>query len=188
VTRVLTITACDSEPNRDLLADLRAFHEAGVTGVAAVTAIAARSRKGAAPGADSGGDRSPRLHTVPPRFVALQIDAAVRGGGVAAVKVGDLGSWQMIAAVAERLRRRRVPNVVVDLRRLENSRAIELLHKRLLPLARVVVATEAEIEWLRETEKGAAREWPWVQWHDGLGPRDQYSAALAARLARGESE
>jgi hydroxymethylpyrimidine/phosphomethylpyrimidine kinase len=158
---VLTISCSDSSGRSGIQADLKALAALGVHGLTAVTVVTAQNTRGIQ-----------RVHDVPPRFVAAQIDAVARDGGVDAVKTGMLGSWQMVAAVAERVRRRRLPNLVVDPAmvsgcggrgggapthsadgpppdtRLLGARAAELLRRRLLPLARLVTPDVREAEWL----------------------------------------
>jgi hydroxymethylpyrimidine/phosphomethylpyrimidine kinase len=139
----LTIGGSDSSGGSGVQSDLRTFAALGVRGLTAVTVVTARSRRGLQ-----------RAHPVPPRMVAAQIDAVARDGGVHAAKTGMLGSWQMVAAVAERLRRRRVPNLVVDPAMITDgartlgAQGAELLRRRLLPLARLVTPSAQEAEWL----------------------------------------
>jgi hydroxymethylpyrimidine kinase/phosphomethylpyrimidine kinase len=139
----LTIGGSDSSGGSGVQADLRTFATLGVQGLTAVTVVTARDRRGLR-----------RAHPVPPRMVAAQIDAVVRDGGVDAAKTGMLGSWQMVAVVAERVRRRRVPNLVVDPAmttdgaRTLGAQGADLLRRRLLPLARLVTPSAQEAEWL----------------------------------------
>jgi hydroxymethylpyrimidine/phosphomethylpyrimidine kinase len=141
---VLTIGACDTGAEEGVLADLRRFAALGSEGRAVVTRIRAQRARGA-----------PRIHQVPPGFVATQIDAVIDSGRIAAVKTGALGNWQMVAAVAERARRRRLTPLVVDPQMADaggerqlGKEGAELLRRKLLPLARVVTPTVAELEWL----------------------------------------
>lgn len=140
---VLTIGGSDSSGGSGVQADLRTFAALGVQGLTAVTVVTARNSRGLQ-----------RAHPVPPRMVAAQIDAVVRDGGVDAAKTGMLGSWQMVAAVAERVRRRRVPNLVVDPAMITDgartlgAQGAALLRRRLLPGARLVTPSAQEAEWL----------------------------------------
>jgi hydroxymethylpyrimidine kinase/phosphomethylpyrimidine kinase len=140
---VLTIGGSDSSGRSGIQADVKALAALGIHGLTAVTVVTAQNTRGVR-----------RIHPVPPRFVAAQIDAVARDAGVDAVKAGMLGSWQMVSAVAERVRRRRLPNLVVDPAmaagetRLLGARAAELLRRRLLPLARLVTPDVREAEWL----------------------------------------
>ena len=130
----LTIAASDSSAGAGVQVDLAVFRELGVYGVCAVTNVTAQ---------DSAGVR--KVCTVPPRIVAAQIDAVTRDFPVAACKVGMLYSPQIVSAVAERIRRREIPNVVLDpvmsSKRgdvLLTEPAIKRVQRWLLPLAALV--------------------------------------------------
>src|SRR5207249_132911 len=80
-----------------------------------------------------------------PRFVAAQIDAVARDLQPAAVKTGALGRAQVVSAVAARIERRRLSNLVIDPiilakdgTALLTPRGVEALKRLLLPLGRVI--------------------------------------------------
>lgn len=99
----LTIAGTDPSGGAGIQADLRAFQAAGVAGVSVITAALAQNSLGVR-----------GIHKVPPRFVARQIDSVVEDVPVAAVKIGMLADAQIVSAVAGRIRRRDLPNVILD--------------------------------------------------------------------------
>lgn len=92
---LLTIAGSDSGGAAGLQADLKtwtALGGVGVYGMSAVTAVTAQNS-----------ERVVAVHTVPPEFVAAQIDAVLSDYGAAAIKTGFLGRVDIIEVVAERL-------------------------------------------------------------------------------------
>ena len=120
--------------------DLRVFAALGVYGTTAVTALTAQNTCGVQ-----------RVFHVPPTTLAAQIDAVMGDIGADAAKTGMLGHARTVAVVAERVRRRRISNLVVDPvllakdgTRLLHARAVDLLKRELLPLTRVVTPNAPE--------------------------------------------
>lgn len=99
----LTIAASDSSAGAGIQADLAVFRELGVYGVCSVTAVTAQ-----------GSGEVQKICDVPPRIVAAQIDAVTRGLPVSACKIGMLHKPQTVQTVLERIKRREIPNVVLD--------------------------------------------------------------------------
>ncbi len=90
--RALSIAGSDSGGGAGLQADLKAFARCGVHGMTAITAITAQSTTGVA-----------AVHMVPPEMVLAQVRAVVADIGVDAVKVGMLGTAEVIRVVARAL-------------------------------------------------------------------------------------
>ena len=88
----LTIAGSDSGGGAGIQADLKAFARCGVHGASAITALTAQNTAGVS-----------AVHTIPPDFVLEQVRAVVRDIGVDAVKVGMLGTAEIVAAVAQAL-------------------------------------------------------------------------------------
>jgi hydroxymethylpyrimidine kinase/phosphomethylpyrimidine kinase len=139
---VLTIAGSDSSGGAGVQMDLKVFQACGVHGASVLTALTAQNTQGVR-----------RVHRVPPRFVAEQIDAVMEDLPVAAAKTGMLDRAQIVEAVAERVRRRRIPNLVVDpviLAKdgtpLLNNRGLAALKQRLLPRALAVTPNVPEAE------------------------------------------
>jgi hydroxymethylpyrimidine/phosphomethylpyrimidine kinase len=92
-TRVaLTIAGSDSGGGAGIQADLKAFARCGVHGTSAITAITAQNTLGVSV-----------VHAVPPEIVIAQVRAVVSDIGVDVVKVGMLGTVDVIRAVAAAL-------------------------------------------------------------------------------------
>ena len=90
----LTIAGSDSGGGAGVQADLRTFAALGVYGASVVTALTAQNTKGVQ-----------AIHYPPPAIAAAQIEAVLRDFAVAAVKIGMLGSAEIVGAVAEALGR-----------------------------------------------------------------------------------
>ena len=90
--RALTIAGSDSGGGAGIQADLKAFARCGVHGMSAVTAITAQNTLGV-----------DAVHPIPVATVLAQVRAVVTDIGVDAVKVGMLGTEEVVHAVARAL-------------------------------------------------------------------------------------
>jgi hydroxymethylpyrimidine/phosphomethylpyrimidine kinase len=90
----LTIAGSDSGGGAGVQADLKTFAALGVHGASAITALTAQNTLGVR-----------AIHLAPVEIVVAQIEAALEDFDVAAIKVGMLGSAEIVERVAERLRR-----------------------------------------------------------------------------------
>ncbi|MDQ1659414.1 MAG: hydroxymethylpyrimidine/phosphomethylpyrimidine kinase [Cryptosporangiaceae bacterium] len=90
----MTVAGTDSGGSAGLACDLKTFHNCGVHGVFAVTAVTVQNSLGV-----SG------VHPIPPETVAAQIDAVASDIGVGAAKTGMLASAEIIRAVAAAFQR-----------------------------------------------------------------------------------
>ena len=88
----LTVAGSDSGGGAGIQADLRTFAALGVYGASVVTALTAQNTKGVR-----------AIHYPPPAIVAEQIDAVLEDFAVAAIKVGMLGTAEIVGAVAAKL-------------------------------------------------------------------------------------
>jgi len=88
----LTIAGSDSGGGAGIQADLKTFAALGVYGASVVTALTAQNTQGVR-----------AIHLAPPDIVAAQIDAVTEDFAVAAVKIGMLGSAEILGAVAHGL-------------------------------------------------------------------------------------
>ena len=138
----LTIAGSDSGGGAGIQADLKTFAALGVYGASVITAVTAQDTR-----------RVYGFVELEPGFVAAQIDAVMDDIGADAVKTGMLSSAPIIEVVAERLRRWRVSDLVVDPvmvakggDKLLRDDAIAALKQRLLPLALVVTPNLPEAE------------------------------------------
>jgi hydroxymethylpyrimidine/phosphomethylpyrimidine kinase len=130
----LTIAGSDSSGGAGIQADLKTFAAFAVFGTSAITAITAQNTRGV-----SG------VANLDPAFVAAQIDAVADDFTIAAAKTGMLSRTEIIGAVANRIRVRKIPNVVVDPVMVAASGdvllepdAITMMREVMLPLATVV--------------------------------------------------
>ncbi len=90
--RALTIAGSDSGGGAGIQADLKAFARCGVHGTSAITAITAQNTLGVS-----------AVHPIPPELILAQVRAVVGDIGVDAVKVGMLGTAEIVHAVAQAL-------------------------------------------------------------------------------------
>lgn len=140
--RVLTVAGSDSGGGAGIQADLKTIAALGGYGMSAITALTAQNTLGVA-----------AIHPVPEPFVAEQIDVVLADIGADAVKIGMLYSAALIRTVAERLRRHRAVNVVLDPvmvaqsgDRLLEEDAVAALAGELMPLADVATPNIPEAE------------------------------------------
>lgn len=103
IRRALTIAGSDASGGAGIEADLKTFHAFGVYGAAAITAVVAENTTGVQ-----------GIHPIPPDFVGLQIESVMDDIGADAVKLGMLFDEGIIGAVAGKLKKYGIPNVVVD--------------------------------------------------------------------------
>jgi hydroxymethylpyrimidine/phosphomethylpyrimidine kinase len=132
--RLLTIAGSDSGGGAGIQADLKTFSALGCYGMSAVTALTAQNTLGVT-----------GIHPVPPAFVAEQIEAVFSDIGADAVKIGMLYSAELIASVADSLKKHGATNVVLDPvmvaqsgDKLLRDDAIDAVREYLMPLADVV--------------------------------------------------
>jgi len=98
----LTIAGSDSGGAAGIQADLKTFHQFGVYGTTAITAVTAQNTLGVS-----------AWQALPAALVAKQIDALAEDLRPAAIKTGMLGSREIVEAVAERIARHRLTTYVL---------------------------------------------------------------------------
>ena len=140
----LSIAGSDSGGGAGIQADLRAFAALGVFGTTALTCVTAQAPAGVA-----------AVGALAPDLVASQIDAVTGAFPVAAAKTGMLFSAAIMDAVADALRRRPLPALVVDPVMVAASGApllqpdgLAAMAGRIIPLARVMTPNLHEAELL----------------------------------------
>ncbi len=135
----LTIAGSDSGGGAGIQADLKAFSALGTYGASVLTAITAQNTHAVTMG-----------HILPPALIAAQIKAVFDDLDVRAVKVGMLGTPEVIRAVADGLRGREVPVVLDPVMvaksgdRLLATDALAALRAELLPLATILTPNVPE--------------------------------------------
>lgn len=155
VPRVLSIAGTDPTGGAGIQADLKSIAANGGYGMAVVTALVAQNTHGV---------RS--VHVPPASFLAEQLDAVSDDVAIDAVKIGMLGTREVIDAVRDWLDRTDPPVVVLDPvmvatsgDRLLDASAEEAL-RALLSSADVVTPNIPELAIL--AEEGVAEDWPAV--------------------------
>src|SRR3979490_890987 len=144
----LTIAGSDSGGAAGIQADLKTFHQFGVFGTTAITAVTAQNTVGVS-----------AWQALPAALVAKQIDALVEDLRPAAIKSGMLGSRDIVDTVAERIGHHRLTTYVLDPvmvatsgDRLLDRDAEQLIARRLAPLALLVTPNLNEAEILVDDE------------------------------------
>lgn len=134
IKNVLSIAGVDPSGGAGVLADVKTFCALGCYGMGVVAALTAQNTQ-----AVTG------VMPVPAGFVTRQIDAIFDDIEVAAVKIGMLGSIDVMEAVAGAIERRRPRWTVLDTvmvaksgDRLMPDDAVDFFRSRLLPLADVI--------------------------------------------------
>ena len=130
----LTIAGSDSGGGAGIQADIKAFSALGAYGCSVITALTAQNTRGVR-----------GIFGVDPGFIRAQMDAVFDDFSVDAVKIGMLGTADVIEAVADGLERWRPDWVVLDPvmvaksgDRLLERDAVAAMRYRLLPLASIV--------------------------------------------------
>lgn len=151
---VLTIAGSDSGGGAGIQADLKTVSALGCYGASVITSLTAQNTVGVR-----------AIHTPPAEFTAAQMDAVWEDIGADAVKIGMLADAEVVRAVADRLRRWKVVNVVLDPvmvaksgDRLLAPEAEHTILEELVPLAAVITPNVPEAEVLADMRIGADEE------------------------------
>jgi len=136
----LTIAGSDSGGGAGIQADLKTFHQLGVFGTSAITAITAQNTVGVS-----------QWEAVAPALVASQIEAVATDLRPASVKSGMLPTREIIGAVADSIHRYSLPLYVLDPVMVATSGdllieedAVSAIKDRLIRLATVVTPNADE--------------------------------------------
>jgi hydroxymethylpyrimidine/phosphomethylpyrimidine kinase len=154
IPAVLSIAGSDSGGGAGIQADLKAFARCGVHGMTAITTITAQNTVGVE-----------AIEVVSPEMIVAQVGAVAEDIGVAAVKIGMLGTSETVEAVVEALRFVGEAPVVIDPVMVAESGAVLLdeearsaLIERLLPLATVVTPNIPEARVLSGADEQDSQE------------------------------
>ena len=154
IPNVLSIAGSDPSGGAGIQADLKTFAALGCYGMAALTALTAQNTQGVSD-----------VHLPPADFVAAQIAMVFADIDVAAVKIGMLGSAQIVEAVADALAPH--PNVPIVLdpvlvatsgATLGDDTVVAAMRARLFPLATLVTPNLAEAARLADGAALLSRE------------------------------
>ncbi|MCS5881396.1 bifunctional hydroxymethylpyrimidine kinase/phosphomethylpyrimidine kinase [Klebsiella variicola subsp. variicola] len=135
----LTIAGTDPSGGAGIQADLKTFSALGAYGCSVITALVAQNTRGVQ-----------SVYRIEPDFVAAQLDSVFGDVRIDTTKIGMLAETDIVEAVAERLARYRVANVVLDTVMLAKSgdpllsaSAVETLRQRLLPQVSLITPEPA---------------------------------------------
>ncbi len=144
----LTIAGSDSSGGAGIQADLKAMIANGVFGMSAITALTAQNTTGVTGIMEADKD-----------FLIQQIEAVFTDIVPEATKIGMVSNGELIHTIADQLERFQAKNIVVDPvmvatsgAKLISDDAVEILCKRLLPIATVITPNIPEGEILAEME------------------------------------
>lgn len=138
----MSVAGLDPSGGAGILADVKAMSALGAYGMAVTVALTAQNTKAVT-----------AVMPLPVDFVLKEIDTVFEDVRVDAVKIGMLGTPELVEAVASALTRWRPPIVVLDPvmvaksgDRLLAEAAVKALKERLLPLADIVTPNLPEAE------------------------------------------
>lgn len=151
IPNVLSIAGSDPSGGAGIQADLKTFSALGCYGMAAITALTAQNTQGVT-----------GVHIPDAAFIAQQIDTIFADVRVDAVKIGMLGSPDIVHAVADALARHKPPHLVLDPVLVATSGhslgapgVVETMRERLFPLASVITPNLPEAARLAEVDMPA---------------------------------
>ncbi len=101
--KLLTIAGSDSGGAAGLQADLRTWTAVQAHGMSAITAVTAQNSQ-----AVTG------VQFMSPDFLAAQLEAVLSDYGAVGAKTGFVGRAELIPVIADKLKKYRVPNIVID--------------------------------------------------------------------------
>lgn len=99
----LTIAGTDPSGGAGIQADLKTFSALGAYGCSVITALVAQNTRGVQ-----------SVYRIEPDFVAAQLDSVFSDVRIDTTKIGMLAEIDIVEAVAERLQRYQIQNVVLD--------------------------------------------------------------------------
>ena len=150
----LSIAGSDTSGGAGIQADLKTMTMNGVFAMSAITALTAQNTTGVQ-----------GIFEVTPEFLGMQIDSVFTDIRPDAVKIGMVSSVNLISVIAEKLTAYHAENIVVDPvmvatsgARLISQDAVEVLKKRLLPMADVLTPNIPETEVLSGMEVKAPED------------------------------
>lgn len=150
----LTIAGSDSSGGAGIQADIKTMMANGVYAMSAITALTAQNTTGVT-----------AIFETDPDFLAKQLDAVFTDIRPDAVKVGMVSSELLIDVIADKCIQYEAQNIVVDPvmvatsgSRLISENAIDVLTKKLFPLAKVITPNIPETEILAAQKIQATEE------------------------------
>ena len=177
----LTIAGTDPSGGAGIQADLKTFSALGAYGCSVITALVAQNTCGVQ-----------SVYRIEPDFVAAQLDSVFSDVRIDTTKIGMLAETDIVEAVAERLKRYQVQNVVLDTVMLAKSgdpllstSAVETLRTKLLPQVALITPNLPEAAALLGTSHAQTEREMKAQGNALAklpGPRDCATATVPARF------
>ena len=138
----LTIAGSDPSGGAGIQADIKTFTALGVYGQSVITSLTAQNIA-----------EVTAIQDIPPEFVGKQIDALQSDLGFDSVKIGMLSNKKIISVVADKIKKYKIKNVVLDPVIVSTSgalllkkNAIGLLKSELIPKSLVITPNIHETE------------------------------------------
>lgn len=153
IANILSIAGSDPSGGAGIQADLKAISANGGYAMAAITGLTVQNTRGVF-----------GVELISPDFIVKQIEAIFDDIRVDAVKIGMLGSAEIICAVASTLQSKAIPIVLDPVmvakggNRLLASQAVSALREKLLPLATIITPNLPEAADLLGEEPATSRD------------------------------
>lgn len=142
IPKALTIAGSDSGGGAGIQADLKTFTALGVYGSSVITSVTAQNTLGV-----------DGIYDLPADFVELQFSSVANDIGFDAVKLGMLSNIDIAKAVANKLKKHKATNLVIDpvMKAKDGSdllkySAVDIYKELLFPLAKIVTPNIPEAE------------------------------------------
>lgn len=170
IFNTLSIAGTDPSGGAGMQADLKTFSALGCYGMSITTAVVAQNTQGVA-----------EIHQLPGAFVTKQLEVLLNDVRVDSVKIGMLGTAEVVEAVAEVLRKYRLRYIVLDPVMIATSGdlllsndAVHALRDKLLPLVDLVTPNLAEAAKLLDERQASTEE----EMLDQLDRLDQFCSGV----------
>ena len=142
IANILTIAGSDSGGGAGIQADLKTIAALECYGLSVITSVTAQNTRGVRD-----------VHAIPPAMVMQQLDAVFEDIRIDAVKIGMVGSPEIVRVIVDALQRYKPAHVVVDPvmisqsgDRLSDDKTIEAIKHFLVPMATVLTPNIPEAE------------------------------------------
>ena len=137
---VLSVAGYDPSSGAGVTADIKTLAAHGCYGISCITALTVQSTTGVA-----------QVHPVSGNLVAETLEVLVQDFSISAVRIGMLGSAEVVEAVADALKKSLFQNIVLDPifrsssgATLLEKKGVEVLRQKLLPLCAVITPNADE--------------------------------------------
>ena len=144
--KILTIAGSDPSGGAGIQADLKTFAAHGHYGMSVITSLTAQNTMEVI-----------AVHTLPSAFFDQQLCAVLEDIRPDAVKIGMVGSAQLIAIIEKRLKEYQIKNIVVDPVMVSTSKyaliedaALQAMKTKLLTMADIITPNLAEAQVLSD--------------------------------------